>query len=59
MPEFRFHEYFYPILCPGEAIPLMVGTRIGPFVGKARVRNNKPDQARDGAIVSLGIHASW
>jgi len=38
---------------------MMVGTRVVPFVGKARARNNKPDQARDGAIVSLGVHALW
>jgi len=38
---------------------MMVGTRVVPFVGKARARSNKPDQARDGTIVSLGVHALW
>jgi len=59
LPGFRFHENYYPILCPNEAIPMMVGTRVVSFVGKARTHNNKPDQARDGAIVSLGVHALW
>ncbi len=44
---------------PTKRIPMMVGARVAPFVGKARARSNKPDQARDGAIVSLGVHALW
>ncbi len=59
MPDLRSLDECYPVLYSGEARPRLVGIRADPFVGKDYARNCKIDKARDGAVVSIVVHAFW